>query len=351
MDNHTITRAMILSAVSRGIKEMEDAPHRSVRRLADLGRQFSNTPFQNYLFSAMQELLANESSSYYDMITTLLRNSNHETLKTFGVNQGYMSWTYGAKKLQKKELQSGYAHPLTIFLRYDPTLSGGLSLKQIAAMVEQGKSMGIYSYYIRQEDSPDENYAIFELFENNPDCCFLWIRSTGRMTAAHVEFLKRCNNTVVVLPVKDKETLITSGLLQDQKVVFALYTLYNDEDVVHNRLHQSMDVCITAEACLCMMIASDDCTLSAGKWCYDSRLKQEYPVCITDYYSDAESITKNVCGHNNVLEIGADATILKPSACAGQPFDFDQPLDLNIQKFMPSIDPGDIPRNHFGKQV
>lgn len=36
-------KAMIEAAVTRGIREMEEDPERSIRRLADLGRQFSKT--------------------------------------------------------------------------------------------------------------------------------------------------------------------------------------------------------------------------------------------------------------------------------------------------------------------
>ncbi len=343
MNNYNITKAVINSAVTRGIREIEADPERGLRRLADLGRQFSNTPFQEYIFSVIQELLAKENSCYYDLIATVLNNCDHETIKTLGINQGYMSWIYGGKLLRNAETASGHAYPLTIFLRYDPTRKDGLTLEQIASIIEQGKTLGVYSYYIRQTDSPFENYELPELFGQNQDCFFLWIRSTGRLTAAHVEILKDCKNAVVVLPMHDAETHITAGLLKDEKVAFSLYAIYSDEDILQNRLTRYLSACFTAESPFCLLIAADENTLSAGKWCFDSRLNQEYPVCITDYYADAIGLTKHVCGHNALLEIGENGTILKPEAFAGQKLDPNQPLQALIAKYMPPLDSVDVP--------
>ena len=58
---------MIESAVAHGLKEIEEDPKRSARRLVDLGKQFSKNRFQDLVFSVMQELLDNENSAYYDM--------------------------------------------------------------------------------------------------------------------------------------------------------------------------------------------------------------------------------------------------------------------------------------------
>ena len=87
---------MIEAAVDRGIREMQEDPKRSVRKLADLGRQFSRGRFQKNFFDLSQTLLQDDNSPYYTILSRLTRETNHETLKKFGVNIGYTSWTYGA---------------------------------------------------------------------------------------------------------------------------------------------------------------------------------------------------------------------------------------------------------------
>lgn len=345
MNTYTITKAMISSAVERGMKEMEDDPKRSVRRLADLGSQFSKNEFQKHIFSIMQELLANENSAYYDMMAGLLRNTDHEAMKIFGVNCGYMSWSYGAKVIRSYEEKKGYAIPWVIMFRYDPSRENGLTIPQIASLIEQGKSLGIYSYYIRQEAVPGENYAILDLFEKNPDCAFLWMRSTGRLTAAQVEFLKNCKNTAVILPIGDEESLLTAGLLRDQKVIYAMYDMYSDSEqdaaCKERRFQSEMETVLTAEAPLFVLIAEDGTSHRTQQqtleWCYNSRLEQNYPVMITEYYSDAASISRHVVGHAHLLEIDTDGKILRPAAAAGIPFPFSQKLPDTLAQIMPQM--------------
>ena len=102
MNTYLMKKAMIETAVDRGIKEMEDDPKRSIRRLTDLGKQFSRNRFQETVFSVMQELLNNENSAYYDMMHNLIKNSEKESLKKFGVNFGYMSWSYARRKRRRE---------------------------------------------------------------------------------------------------------------------------------------------------------------------------------------------------------------------------------------------------------
>ena len=120
MNTYTVTKAMIDATVERGIRDMQEDPHRSMRRLADIGRQFSRGRFQEYSFSIIQELLQNENSAYYDMVQNVLRNSDHRTLRVFGVNTTYLTWTYGARRIREFEQENGFCVSCSVMLRYDP---------------------------------------------------------------------------------------------------------------------------------------------------------------------------------------------------------------------------------------
>lgn len=111
---------MIEAAVDRGIREMQEDPKRSVRKLADLGRQFSKGRFQKNFFDLSQTLLQDDNSPYYTILSRLTRETNHETLKKFGVNIGYTSWTYGASLIRSYEKEHGYDVPWTVFMHYLP---------------------------------------------------------------------------------------------------------------------------------------------------------------------------------------------------------------------------------------
>ena len=51
MNSQDITRALIDTTVARAMVEMDADPKRSVRKLCDLGRQFSRGRFQNQIFA------------------------------------------------------------------------------------------------------------------------------------------------------------------------------------------------------------------------------------------------------------------------------------------------------------
>ena len=56
MTKNDITRGLIDFAVSQCLKNIKEDPYRSIRRLADLGRQFAKGRFQEELFSLFQRL-------------------------------------------------------------------------------------------------------------------------------------------------------------------------------------------------------------------------------------------------------------------------------------------------------
>lgn len=334
MNTYLMKKAVIESAVSRGIRDMEEDPERSARRLADLGRQFAKNRFHDQVFSVIQELLDNEHSAYYDMIHNLLRNSDHNALKAFGMNFGYMSWTYGASRIRSLQDERGFCIPWSITLRYDASNPDGLHAEKLAKLMEQGQELGIYVYAIRQCDNDADSYALLELLERYKECAFIWYKNNGRLTAAQIQLLKVCQNTVVVLPANDPETLLTCALLRDQKIAFGLSEMYTDDTV--GNVPGSPETILASETALYFMIRDDKCTASAARACYDLRLRQDYPFLTIDLYGDQKSISNIITGHTQLLEIDQSGKILQPAAHAGMRFPTEQSLAEVLKEIMPS---------------
>jgi hypothetical protein len=348
LNTYTITKAMIASTVAHGIRSMEEDPKRSVRRLADLGKQFSKSRFQEEVFGIMQELLENENSSYYDMVANILKNTNHEAIKEFGVNMGYASWTYGARQLRSEETKCGHALPPTLMLRYCSETSRESSDKQVLTvdairkLVEEGQKLGIYSYYIREVGNASDSYDMLEIMQRNPECAFIFCRAAGRLTAAQIQLLKLCRNTMTVLPADDPETALTAPMLRDQKILFGLSMIYSAGEDNKTALENAMKSVISTEAAFFITIADESASCdeikAAAKLCYDSRFKQEYPCFIVDYYGDTSSLFNKMVNHRELLEIGADGRIIRPLSDAGEVFPMDIPLKDALEKVMPEMD-------------
>lgn len=97
MENQSVIKAAIQSAVSKGIRDIRRDPNRSIRKLVDLGMQFGKGSNQKSFFTDAQSALKNRRSAYYPLVTSLIRNVDEQTLQTLGLNVGYMSWNYGRK--------------------------------------------------------------------------------------------------------------------------------------------------------------------------------------------------------------------------------------------------------------
>ena len=103
-----VTYSLIEAAVNRGIKEMQEDPKRSVRKLADLGNQFARGRFQKSFFELSQTLLQDDDCPYYTLLSRLTEEIDHATLKRFGVNLGYTSWTYGSQLIRSYANEHGF---------------------------------------------------------------------------------------------------------------------------------------------------------------------------------------------------------------------------------------------------
>lgn len=47
----------------------------------------------------IQGVLSNLDSSYYNVVSDIIDNIDHNIIKTFGMNIGFNSWTEGVKRL------------------------------------------------------------------------------------------------------------------------------------------------------------------------------------------------------------------------------------------------------------
>ncbi len=344
MNKHTITKAMINAAVARGLKEMEEDPKRSVRRLADLGRQFSNSRFQNTVFSIMQEILSNEDSPYYDMMASLLKNTNHDALRTFGINVGYSGWTYGARILRSREESCRFALPSEPYLHYDNTNAGALNLNAMDQIITQGMEMGIYIYHILEQGVSADSYELVNFMAKYTDCAFMWYRPRGRLTAAQIQMLKGCKNAVVILPADDPESALTASLLRDQKILFAIYQSYSTDDVnaalqeeTSSVLLASLRTALATESTFLFLLADDNAHSALGKQCYEARLHPTTPCFPIDCYADVKNISRIIADHETMLELDTEGRILQPAAHKGESFAFTKPLVEALQEIMPAM--------------
>ena len=111
-----IRRAIIRSAIERGIQEIRSDPQRGVRKLVDLGTHFSRGRFQKRIFREMQDELVNPNTAYYALVTNLVNRVRAEHIERLGIDIGFNSWTHGAAMIRENEQKKGYNIPWCLVL-------------------------------------------------------------------------------------------------------------------------------------------------------------------------------------------------------------------------------------------
>lgn len=263
MNSQDITRALIDTIVARAIAEMDADPKRSVRKLCDLGRQFSRGRFQNQIFAIFQDLLRNDDSPYYQAIDFLLRNNDPKTLRQFGINIGYNSFTSGAQILRKKQKELSFAIPWIVKLRLDSRVPGTYGPDFLASLIETGKKYGIYSYQLRSLDHHEQMDSYLSVIREHEECDFLWFLSESPLLPEQQKKLSDCRNLMVSLPIHAPSTPQLVRNLQHQKTLFGMHLVYQNADVASDALSFDHLYSKMAESVFFFLVADDSCSEDA----------------------------------------------------------------------------------------
>ena len=148
---HRLVRQTIDRAITKAMEDMAGNTGRGIRKLIDLGLMFSTGENQKWFFSTAREVVSNPKNTYNRLISGLLSGVKRETLRTVGLNLGYSSLIYGARKLQRRQRPED--GPLPWLLVFDcsgfsPSLPG-----RAEALIQEGREEGIYSYVFRLSEA------------------------------------------------------------------------------------------------------------------------------------------------------------------------------------------------------
>ena len=232
----------------------------SVRKLCDLGRQFSRGRFQNQIFAIFQDLLRNDESPYYQAIDFLLRSNDPEALRQFGINIGYNSFTYGAQILRQKQKELSFAVPWVVKLRLDSRIPDTYDSSFFASVVRTGLTYGIYSYQLRSMDHHEDMESYLAVIQSHPECAFLWFLSDTPLTEKQQKLLLSCPNLMVSLPIDAPSTASMAKALRHQKTLFGMHKVYQDADAAayllsFDHLYSQME-----QSVFFFLVADDSCS-------------------------------------------------------------------------------------------
>ncbi|MCF0145122.1 MAG: hypothetical protein HUJ73_00900 [Eubacterium sp.] len=296
IEPNPIAKAIISSTVERSMKEIEEDPRRSIRKLADLGRLFSNGRFTTEVYALVQDLLHNDDSPHYTTIERLLRHTDRTALKTFGINLGYDGLNIGGKIARSLDETCPYRIPWVISLRLNSSLANSLSVTEIENIIMQAKRKGIFCFSIRLEGSLLPLGSLTDVILRHENCAFFLMLPEQKLGAIHQEAIQRCKNVLYLLPASSGISSSNAEFLRKMKIFFGTYYIYDDrtseEWTSGKKIHESLE----AEVPFVVLVADDSCSKKTQKrvtkYCVSTRMHPEHPVFLIDQIGDIMAVDR-----------------------------------------------------------
>ncbi len=292
MEKDSLPRILIRSAADKWLRDIETDPKRTVRRLIDMGRQFAKGGYQQTFFELVANMLEDEDSAYYELISRMAREVDHGIIKEFGVGLGYNSWTTGAECIRKKEKELGYNIPWNVVLEYDAAAPEHMPLSELNRVIREGRALGVYTYFVKCRSGLA---AVLSLCQNNPDCAFVLMLDEP-ITAAGADALFETKNAVVATSGKSRDFSAQAELMLGRRLLYGATITYSDGDEVWMADGGWLDEFVDAGCYFLLLEAEPGCsteTMEAVSAAVTSiRNGQRRPLFLVDMASDIRFVDR-----------------------------------------------------------
>ena len=312
MEKRDFTRVLIETVVDRGIRDVTDDPKRSLRRLAEMGKQFSEGRFQKASFGHITNLLKNDDSPYYKMLEDFLATVDHRVIKTFGLNMGYNSWTYGARMIKRESEERGYMLPWVIQIHYDPEKGARLTADNINSIIDSLSPLGINTYVIIKDHNSTDDPALTKVFASHPECAFFLFLNDGLISPEMAEDIESSGNTVISINIDAEESYSSCRLLKEKKALYVIHYQYTSDEVSRFCDDEYINTWLSFGSAFIFLIQKDNDTGLAGKFARRTRMQQEYPILVWHVYSDIRLVNEMISDIPFIFELSSDGNILYP---------------------------------------
>lgn len=230
-----LTYMMVEAAVDKGIKDIQENAYRGVRNLVDLGEHFATGRFQKDFYDIAQQMLKNKNSVYYEILDNLIKNVDHKIIKHFGINLGYNSWTYGAKKIREYEKEYRYNVPWTIVFDFRNETENMLTAAEVSDILNTCESIGIYSgmFFTGKDEKLVDD--LVKVLSSHKDGAFFLLVEPELVTDELASEVNQASNIVLSMEFKtsgeNTECKNAADRLLRRKCLYGVYSMYDSGDI------------------------------------------------------------------------------------------------------------------------
>jgi hypothetical protein len=316
MKPNNITRAIIDATVDRSLREIDEDPNRSIRKLTDMGRHFATGRFLDQIYDMLQDLLRNDDSPYYTAIRNLLRNTSRANIKEFGINVGYNSLTFGGKVIRSLDGKKPFNIPWCIVIHTNPSEPASIDAADVGHIVSQGNELGIYTYLIRCGGRIQAADHLFETFAAHPESAFICLLPEGTLSQEQLELIRKCRNTLFMFQAGKESSAGDIGKMKQQKSLFGLYDSYGDSTISRWTDENRAEEFLPYRGSFVIVVPDENCSKETSdrmsRFVKNLRTEPKYPFIIFEQRSDLMQIGRIITDSTNeiYLELLDDGSIL-----------------------------------------
>lgn len=192
----TMSRLLIETTVRQTLKSLQQDPKRSIRNLVDMALQFSEGRFQSSFFEVAHTMLKDQDSAYYALVQDAASHIETEHLVRFGMNLGYNSCTWGAKRIRSNEAALGFNIPWAILLEMGEADTPE-RMDAFNGAITDGEELGVYTWMLFCAGADPS--GVFPLVQQHPDSAFFLFCPSSVVTDALIEKAFPLCNLMLVL--------------------------------------------------------------------------------------------------------------------------------------------------------
>lgn len=297
----------------------------------------------------VREAVENTNHPFHGYIFNLIKEVDHEVLKTLGTNFFVNENMVGGKVQKKIREENNCNLPWTILL--DPTSSCNLkctgcwaaeygnrlnlSFEEIDDIIRQGKDLGVYFYIYTGGEPLIRKKELIELCEKHDDCVFLCFTNGTLIDEAFADEMLRIKNFVPTISLEGmqeetddrrgegtfKKVCEAMELLHEKKLVYGISSCYTSVNYDSITSEEYYDMLIEKGAYFIWYFhympvgngAAKNLLLSPEQRETVYRRIREYrkskPLFAMDFQNDAEFVDGCIAGGRSYFHINANGDI------------------------------------------
>ncbi len=313
MDQERITKGILSGIIDRYIVETAEDPDRSIRKLLDIAERTSDGPTQRICYQMMQQMAADRTSPYFDMLRHLVTHTAPQTIKQFGINLGHNAWTFGSGHLRHRSEECGMAIPWTVLIDRS-AVPERIPFTEIEALISRGRKCDIYAWVLMVRDSLDEWEQYAGLFRLHSDCVFGLCLSPRALTGEILEEAAEIPNLMILLRTDDPDWRECAESLSRKGFLYAVFRNVSGAEDAEDILSGSWfeDVVPLHPLMAFTLIEDplpDDTAGKLSSYMWDTRIAQSYPLVPVDLVSDFLIISRLVSHREVLFRVEPDGTV------------------------------------------